>query len=40
MPVPVAMSSAEDEYNEACLACLACMATGNMHMTLNNIEGI
>ena len=37
MPVPVAMSSAEAEYNEACLAC---MPTGNMHMTLNNIEGI
>jgi hypothetical protein len=37
MPIPVAMSSAEAEYNEACLAC---MATGNMHMTLNHIEGI
>ena len=31
------MSSAEPEYNQACLAC---MVTGNMHMTLNNIEGI
>jgi hypothetical protein len=37
MPGPVAMSSAEAEYNEACLAC---MATGNLHMTLNHIEGI
>ena len=37
MPGPVAMSSAEPEYNEACLAC---MATGNLHMTLNHIEGI
>ena len=37
MPIPVAMSSAEAEYNQACLAC---MATGNMHMTLNHIEGI
>ena len=37
MPIPVAMSSAEAEYNQACLEC---MATGNMHMTLNHIEGI
>ena len=37
MPVSVVMSSAEAEYNEACLAC---MATGNMHMTLNHIEGV
>ena len=37
MPNPIAMSSAEAEYNECCLAC---MATGNMHMTLNHIEGI
>ena len=37
MPIPVAMSSAEAEYNQDCLAC---MATGNMRMTLNNIEGI
>ena len=37
MPIPVAMSSAEAEYNEACLAC---MSTGNMHITLNHIEGI
>ena len=37
MPGPVAMSSAEAEYNEACLAC---MATGNMHMTVNHLEGI
>ena len=37
MPVPVAMSSSEAEYNEACLAH---MATGNMHMTLNHIEGV
>ena len=37
MPGPIAMSSAEAEYNECCLAC---MATGNMHMTLNHIEGI
>ena len=37
MPIPVSMSSAEAEYNEACLDC---MATGNMHMTLNHIEGI
>ena len=37
MPIPVAMRSAEAEYNQACLAC---MATGNMHMTLNHIERI
>ena len=37
MPVPFAMSSIEAEYNEACLAC---MATENMHMTLNHIDGI
>jgi hypothetical protein len=37
MPIPVAMSSAEAEYNQACLAC---MATGNLHMTLNHIEEI
>jgi hypothetical protein len=37
MPGPVAMSSAEAEYNEACLAC---MATGNMHMTVNHLERI
>ena len=37
MPIPVAMRSAEAEYNQACLAC---MATLNMHMTLNHIEGI
>ena len=37
MPIPVAMSSVEAEYNQDFLAC---MATGNMHMTLNHIEGI
>jgi hypothetical protein len=37
MPGPIAMSSAEAEYNECCLAC---MATGNMHMTVNHFEGI
>ena len=37
MPVTDAMSSAEAEYNEACLAY---MATGNMHMTLNHIERV
>ena len=37
MPIPFAIGSAEAEYNQACLAC---MATGNMHMTLNHIEGI
>ena len=37
MPIPVAMSSAEAKYNQACLEC---MATGKMHMTLNHIEGI
>ena len=37
MPIPVAMSSAEAECNEACLACVA---IGNLHMTLNHIEGI
>ena len=37
MPIPVALSSAEAEYNQCCLAC---MATGNMHMTLNHVEGI
>ena len=31
------MSSAEAEYNKCCLAC---MATSNMHMTLNHVEGI
>ena len=36
MHIPIAMSSAEAEYNQAFLAC---MATGNMHMTLNHIEG-
>ena len=36
MPTPFAMSSAEAEYNQACLAC---MTTGNMLMTLNHIEG-
>jgi hypothetical protein len=37
LPIPIAMSSAEAEYNQCCLAC---MATGNMHMTLNHVEGI
>ena len=37
VPIPVAMSSAEAEYNQGCLEC---MATGNMHMTLNHFEGI
>ena len=37
MPDPVAMSSAEAEYNEACMAC---MATSHMHMTLNHIEDV
>ena len=37
MPIPVAISSAEAEYNQACLAC---MATGIMHTSLNHTEGI
>ena len=37
MPTPIAMSSAEAEYNECCLAC---MATGNLHMTLNHVENV
>ena len=37
MPDPVAMISAEAEYNEACMAC---MATSHMHMTLNHIEDV
>ena len=37
MPTPIAMSSAEAEHNECCLAC---MATGNLHMTLNHVENI
>ena len=36
MPDPVALSSAEAEYNEACLAC---MATSHMVMFLNELEG-
>ena len=36
MPDPVALSSAEAEYNEACLAC---MATTHMAMLLNELEG-
>ena len=37
MPTPIAMSSAEAEYNECCLAC---MATGNLHMAMNYVENI
>jgi hypothetical protein len=37
MPDPIAMSSAEAEYNEACMAC---MATSHMHMTLNYMENV
>ena len=37
MPIPVSMISAEAEYNHSCLVC---MATGNLHMTLNHIEGV
>jgi hypothetical protein len=36
MPDPVALSSAEAEYNEACLAC---MATNHMSMLLDELEG-
>jgi transposase InsO family protein len=36
MPSPVALSSAEAEYNEACLAC---MGTNHMSMLLDEIEG-
>ena len=37
MPDPIAMSSIEAEYNEACMAC---MATSHMHMTLNYMENV
>jgi hypothetical protein len=37
MPEPVAMISAEDEYNEACMAC---METSHIHMTINRIQEI
>jgi len=36
MPGPVALSSAEAEYNEACLAC---MGTDHMSMLLDELEG-
>jgi hypothetical protein len=36
MPDPVALSSAEAEYNEACLAC---MATSHLAMLLYELEG-
>jgi transposase InsO family protein len=36
LPDPVALSSAEAEYNEACLAC---MATTHMRMLLDELEG-
>ena len=36
MPDPVALSSAEAEYNEACLAC---MATNHLAMMLDELEG-
>jgi hypothetical protein len=36
MPDPVALSSAESEYNEACLAC---MATNHLAMMLDELEG-
>jgi hypothetical protein len=37
MPDPVALSSPESEYNEACLAC---QPSSHLHMTLNELEQV
>jgi len=36
LPDPIVLSSAESEYNQACLAC---MATAHLQMFLNELEG-